>query len=320
MNQFRQWLASQKYAVRTQTDLPQKLSRYLRRFIEINGFVDTAGRVELVSIDVSMLGEYQTYIFEYVSPKTLQKLKMTSQMDALCSAKTFFKFLKLTHRIGLNPSHALRLPRIPKKLPGAVLTAEEIQRLLALPDLHNPLGFRDRCILEVFWSTGMRISELLALAVEDIDFGRELCMIRHGKGGKARMVPLGEKTLGWLRTYIYQVRPHLVKAGGYPSTLFLSRFGTAIEKSGLHYKLQGYGRRAGLTNGLNAHSFRHTLASEMLRSGADLRHIQELLGHEQLTTTQRYLHIVKGELKKIHEQSHPREQTQPQPVRYRGIR
>ena len=319
MEVYRQWLELNSYAVGARKDFPSKL-QLLRRFLEIKGFVDTSGRVDLVAIDTATLGEYQTYVFDYISPKTRRKLKTATQTHALSYVQSFFRFLKRTKRIALDPSHVIRLPRAPQRLPAAMLTLEEMHRLLALPDLHNPLGFRDRCVLEVFWSTGMRIGELISLAVEDIDFVQEFCTIRHGKGDKPRVVPLGSGTLGWLRTYIYQVRPILLPEAQGSSALFLSRFGKEMDKSGLHYKLKVYGRRAGLLHPLSGHSFRHTLASEMLKAGADLRHIQELLGHEKLTTTQRYLHLVKGELKKVHARSHPREQTQPQPVRYRGAR
>ena len=144
------------------------------------------------------------------------------------------------------------------------------------------------------------------LAVEDIDFERALVTIREGKGGRTRVVPLGASVVGWLREYIEKARPWLAMNGG-AETLFLSRFGRRMEKSGLFYKLRIYQRRAKIKKRLTGHTFRHTLASEMLKAGADLRHIQELLGHEKLTTTQRYLHIVKGDLKRVHGKTHPRE-------------
>ena len=193
-------------------------------------------------------------------------------------------------------------------IPSDILTTDEVRRLLAQPDLHTPTGFRDRCILELFWATGMRINELLSLAVEDLDFAQRFCTILHGKGGKQRVVPVGFLTLEWIQEYIDHARPLLLDPQQpQTATLFLSRWGKRLDKSGLFYKLKAYQQRAGIKKHLTAHSFRHTLATQMLNSGADLRHIQELLGHENLTTTQRYLHVAKGDLKKVHAHTHPRE-------------
>lgn len=320
MEAWKQWLAVQNYAAGAQKDFPQKV-QLLRLFLAQRGLIDDAGRADLAAIDAATLGDYQAFVFDYVSPKTGRKLKTQSQIHALSYVQSFFRFLKQTKRIGLDPSRVIRLPRQPQSLPAAMLTPKEMRRLLALPDLHNPLGFRDRVILEVFWATGMRIGELLSLSVGDIDFAQQLCTIRHGKGGKPRTVPLGAATLAWLRAYLDEVRLLLLSSAAKPDeTLFLSRWGRPMDKSGLHYKLKAYARRARLKKNLSAHSFRHTLASEMLHAGADLRHIQELLGHEKLTTTQRYLHVVKAELKKVHAHTHPREQTPAAPVRYRGAR
>lgn len=321
MTAWQQWLAVQNYAASAQKDFPQKL-QLLRRFLETRSgpdgrmLIDDAGRVDLAGIGVETMGDYQAFVFDYVSPKTGRKLKTTSQIHALSYVQSFFRFLRRTKRIALDPARVIRLPRHPQSLPAALLTPEEMRRLLAVPDVHTPCGFRDRCILEVFWCTGMRIGELLSLAVGDIDFAQALCTIRHGKGDKPRVVPLGAGALAWLREYLDHVRPLLAKPVTSPLSeirdphseiLFLSRFGKRMEKSGLFYKLKTYRRRAGIRKHVTAHSFRHTLASEMLKAGADLRHIQEMLGHENLTTTQRYLHIVKADLKKVHAHTHPRE-------------
>ena len=317
MDALRQWLAAGNYAVQAQKDFPQKL-RLLRLFLgqrsgpdgrsEPDGrpLIDEAGRVDLAGIDRATMSDYQGFVYDHISERTGKALSTQSQIHALSYAQSFFRFLRQTGRIVWDPARVIRLPRHPQRLPADLLTAEEMRRLLAAPDLGTPTGFRDRCVLEVFWSTGMRIGELVSLAVEDIDFERALVTIREGKGGRTRVVPLGASVVGWLREYIEKARPWLAMNGG-AETLFLSRFGRRMEKSGLFYKLRIYQRRAKIKKRLTGHTFRHTLASEMLKAGADLRHIQELLGHEKLTTTQRYLHIVKGDLKRVHGKTHPRE-------------
>jgi site-specific recombinase XerD len=213
MTALRQWLAVGGYAAGAQKDFPQKL-QLLRAFLASRGHIDRAGRVDLAAIDAATMGDYQAFVFDYVSPKTGRKLTTQSQIHALSYVQSFFRFLKQTKRIGLDPARIIRLPRQPQSLPAAMLTPKEMRRLLALPDLHNPLGFRDRFILEVFWATGIRIGELLALAVGDIDFDEAMCAIRHGKGGKPRTVPLGAATLAWLRAYLDEVRPLLVASPG----------------------------------------------------------------------------------------------------------
>ena len=328
MEAWRQWLALGGYAPRAQTDFPQKL-RLFENFLIARGLLDGAGRLDPAAIDAAALGDYQTFVFDYVSPRTGRKLKTMSQIHALSYVQSFLRFLKRTRRLALDPGKTIRLPRQAQSLPAALLTPAEMRRLLAQPDLHSPLGFRDRCILEIFWTTGMRIGELLALDVGDVDFQRALCTIRRGKGDRPRVVPLGTSALAWLREYLDRVRPLLAKpvpSVSQPSTLnsqlslFPSRLGGRMDKRGLHYKLRAYTQRARIKKKVSAHSFRHTLASEMLRAGADLRHIQELLGHAKLTTTQRYLHVVKAELKKVHARTHPRERIPPAPVHYKGAR
>jgi integrase/recombinase XerD len=313
MTAWKQWLSVGNYAAYAQKDFPQKV-QLLRLFLTNSRLLDDAGRVDLASIDAATMSDYQAFVYDYVSPKTGQRLATSSQIHALSYVQTLFRFLLKTGRIAFDPATIIRLPRHPQTLPAALLTPEEIKKLLTMPDLHTPCGFRDRCILELFWSTGMRVGELLSLSIADLDFAQSLCTIQHGKGDKPRVVPLGTGVIAWLQEYLTNVRPLLTTAdgaavpiGSAPSHLFLSRFGRAMDKSGLFYKLHAYRRRAKIKKRVTPHSFRHTLASEMLKAGADLRHIQELLGHENLTTTQRYLHIVKGDLRKVHGKTHPRE-------------
>jgi len=225
-----------------------------------------------------------------------------------------------TFIIAIDPTEIIRLPRHPKPLPAVLLTPEEVRKLLAQPNLHSPLGFRDRVIFEVFWSTGMRVGELIALEVDDVRFDEGLITLRAPKGRKDRSIPVGEGALAWLKEYTLRVLPLLRKGGSDPH-LFLSRHARDMEKTSVFHKLKLYLRRARIKKPVGTHTFRHTLATEMLKAGADLRHIQEQLGHENLHTTQRYLHIVKAELKKVHGRTHPREVNTPSlPAAYRGAR
>ena len=310
MSAWRQWLLVGNYAKGAQKDFPQKV-RLLGVFLEQRGFIDKAGRVELAAIGPETMGDYQAFVYDYVSPKTGKRLSTRSQIHCLSYVQSLFRFLWQSGRVGIDPAKVIRLPRHPRQLPADLLSSEEVRRLFAVPDLGTPSGFRDRCILELFWCTGMRISELLSLVVEDIDFEQSFVKIRHGKGDKPRVVPLGASVTEWLLEYIERVRPWLSTneppQPGAVEWLFLSRFGRQMDVSGLCYKLRAYQNRAKIQKRVTTHTFRHTLASEMLKAGADLRHIQELLGHEKLSTTQRYLHVMKADLKKVHGKTHPRE-------------
>jgi integrase/recombinase XerD len=198
-----------------------------------------------------------------------------------------------------------------------------MKKLLAQPDTVTVPGFRDRTILEVFYATGLRIGELLGLCVRDVDLSGRTVFVAKGKLSKERLVPLGEAARRYLAVYIDRVRPLLLdrrKTGPNPEALFLNRYGAVLGKTGLEKKLCVYAGRAGIRKRITAHTFRHTLATEMLKAGADLRRIQEILGHRSPRTTQIYTHVVKGELKRIQRQCHPRERTDlPEGfTRYRG--
>jgi len=315
---FESWIRLQGFSQRSPQDHRQKVSRFFT-FAADRGLVDDRGRIELSAIDQEVIADYQAFLFETVSEKTGKKLSTTSQINYLSYLETFYRFLKTTKRIVIDPTEIIRLPRHPKPLPAVLLDPKEVRRLLAQPNLHNPLGFRDRVIFEVFWSTGMRVSELLGLEVADVRFEEGLITLRAPKGRKDRSVPVGEGALTWLYEYIERVRPVLAKRGNDPH-LFLNRHGRGMDKTGILHKLKLYRRRAGIRKPIGTHTFRHTLATEMLKGGADLRHVQEMLGHDNLHTTQRYLHIVKAELKKVHGKTHPREVNPSLPAQYRGSR
>ncbi len=291
-----EWIAAQGFAEGSATDHRHKLQGYLDFLADDNP----------LDADKEKLATYQSHLFEWVSPKTGKRLSCNSQINRLTALKNFYRFLHETGRIAINPAGVIVLPRHPKLLPPVLLKPRELRRLLDAPDLGNPLGFRDRTIMEVFYATGIRLSELTSLAVDDLDFGEGLVAVRGGKGGRDRIVPMGEAGRNWLSEYLANVRPVLLKDRN-SEAVFLNRFARRISKSGWHKKLGEYLDAARIRKPFTSHCFRHLLATAMLERGADTRHIQEILGHETLKTTQRYLHVVKAELKRVHKKSHPRE-------------
>ena len=300
-----EWIEAQGFAPGSVKDHRQKLQGFL-------DFLDGSCPLEA---DKKKLSAYQSHLFEMTSKKTGKKLSCNSQINRLTVLKNFYRFLQQTGRIAINPAEIIVLPRHPKLIPPVLLKSREMKKLLDAPDLGNPLGFRDRTIMEVFFATGMRLSELTSSAVEDLNFEEGLIHIKHGKGQKQRLVPMGEAARNWLQEYLENVRPILAKQSD-TQAVFLNRFARRMDKNGWQKKLAQYVSSAGIKKSFTTHCFRHQLATAMLERGADTRHIQEILGHETLKTTQRYLHVVKAELKRIHAKSHPRESAPVASVSY----
>ena len=318
LDDYREWIRSQGRSKSSPADYVQKLS-HLWSFLTRRGLL-IDGRVNWLDIDRDLIAEYQAYIFNYTSRHTGKKLACNSQINYLSYVQSFFRFLKRTKRIAFNPTDVIKLPRPPQLLPAVLLKPAEMRRLLAVPDVGTVIGFRDRVIMEVLWSSAPRLSELIALTVENINFEEGLLTIREGKGQTERVLPIGVGALAWTREYLRAVRPlfQCRRRSTHSNTLFLNRYGQSMNKQGWETKMVVYAARARINPKFTTHSFRHQLASDMLKNGADLRHIQQMLGHGDLTTTQRYLHVVKGELLKVHAQTHPKEQLPVTPITYRG--
>jgi integrase/recombinase XerD len=250
-----------------------------------------------------ILERYQRHLY-YHRKSDGEPLTFRTQAARMVPVRAWFKWLTRANHILSNPASELELPRAEKRLPGAVLSADEAEALLAVPDTGTPLGLRDRAMMEILYATAIRRGELIALQLYDVDYGRTTLMIRQGKGNKDRVVPLGERAKSWLAAYRDQVRPGLV-AGRDPGTLFLSRDGRALEPKRLSEKVRGYVERAAIAKPGSCHLLRHTAATLMLEGGADIRFIQALLGHESLETTQIYTRVSITKLAEIHAATHP---------------
>ena len=236
---------------------------------------------------------FQTHLFRYRRDNGLP-LTPSSQANLLGAVNTFFGWLVKHRHVPSNPAADLDLPRIPKRLRDP-LTLAEVEAVLALPDLAFAQGLRDRAILEVFYATGLRRFELAALSLPDIDRERGCLHVRRGKGGKGRFVPLGERALAWIDKYEREGRP----------ALFLNPHGHRLSVNSMSWRIRQYLDAAGITKEGACHLFRHTMATAMLDNGADVRHVQEMLGHADISTTQRYTHVSIAKLKAVHALTHP---------------
>jgi integrase/recombinase XerD len=235
-----------------------------------------------------------------------QKLESRTVARQLVTLRNLFRFAQTQDLISVDPSINLESPKIRRTLPG-YLRLEEVERLLEQPDEKTSLGLRDRAMLEVLYSTGLRVSELISLRVSDLD-AKVGCVRCIGKGDKERIVPVGRKALGMVEKYLRQARAHLCckgKSAGSP-VLFVNRRGGALSRVGVWKILSAYGRRAGLRRPIKPHMLRHSFATHLLERGADLRSVQLMLGHADISTTQIYTHVVEERLKQIYKAHHPR--------------
>ncbi len=221
----------------------------------------------------------------------------------LSAMRRFYRHLLREGTIECDPTDGIEAPRLGRPLPGT-LTEAEVEALLAVPDTADPLGLRDRAMLETLYACGLRVSELVALAPGQVDLNRGLVQV-VGKGGKERLVPMGEEAREWLERYVRQGRPELL--GGAPGdALFVTRRGGAMTRQAFWYRIKHHARQAGIAKPLSPHTLRHAFATHLLNHGADLRALQMLLGHSDLSTTQIYTHVARERLKTLHAEHHPR--------------
>jgi integrase/recombinase XerD len=246
-------------------------------------------------------------IVDFLASLYRQRLGSRTVARHLVTLRNFFRFAQTQDLIPSDPSTNLESPKIRRSLPG-YLRIEEVERLLVQPDPKTPLGLRDSAMLEVLYSTGMRVSELIGLQVADLDT-KVGCVRCIGKGDKQRIVPVGRKALTIVEKYLRDARPQLLGKGRGPggvATLFLNRRGSPLSRVGVWKILSAYGRRAGLRLPLTPHMLRHSFATHLLEGGADLRSVQLMLGHADISTTQIYTHVVEERLKQIYKAHHPR--------------
>jgi integrase/recombinase XerD len=221
----------------------------------------------------------------------------------LVSLRNLFRFLVREGRLTSDPTVDIEAPKLDQSLPKYLSTGE-VEQLLAQPDLSTPLGIRDKAMLELLYATGMRVSELVHVAAADFDMG--LGIIRcQGKGNKERLIPVGKSALRAVEAYLSAGRGVLAGKRN-PPWLFLNRRGGSLSRVGFWKILRAYGRRAGLATGLTPHLVRHSFATHLLERGADLRSIQLMLGHSDISTTQIYTHVLKERLKQVYQSHHPR--------------
>jgi integrase/recombinase XerD len=262
---------------------------------------------EITAVTPEVLHGYQTWLYGYTDDEG-RGLAIATQAARLSVVRAFFRWLVKTDVLLYDPAGSLELPKRKGILPRSVLTKKEVTRLLAAADTTTPLGLRDRAILEVLYSTGIRNAELRAIQLYDLDLERGLLRINEGKNAKDRVVPLGEVACTWLREYLDEARPKLLaQDGASEQTVFVSKSGRPLLPLGVIDRIRRLAKAAGIERPVTPHSMRHTFATHMLRGRADIRHIQAMLGHASVATTQIYTRVEVTDLKNVHKRCHPRE-------------
>ena len=243
-------------------------------------------------------------VLDYLMDEKARALKTTSLSRRLVAIKVFFRFLQQENLLTTNVTEAMDSPQLWKILPDT-LSYKEVERLLAAPQAKRKLYLRDRALLETFYASGLRVSEIASLRVEDVHFdaGYVRCI---GKGNKERVVPIGESARAAIRVYLEALRPQLAERQPDVTALFLTRASRGLSRKTLWLMIKKYAHVAGITKTISPHTLRHSFASHLLANGAPLRVIQEMLGHADIATTQIYTHVDPARLKAIHEKFHPR--------------
>jgi integrase/recombinase XerD len=271
------------------------LSSYRRDLKQFSLWLDGRGGSLLAASDID--------IREYLAFRLEKKLSARSTARLLSCLRGFYQLQLRDSRIAIDPSLEIESPRIGRPLPKS-LTEDDVERLLAAPDPENPLELRDRAMLELLYACGLRVTELVTLQLGQVSVGQGVVRV-VGKGSKERLVPMGEEALFWLDRYIRHGRP-LMLGERLSEAVFPSKRGTTMTRQTFWHRIKLYAVRAEITKPLSPHTLRHAFATHLINHGADLRVVQLLLGHSDLSTTQIYTHVAQARMKDLHSLHHPR--------------
>ncbi len=292
---FLEWALAAGYSPATAETRDHAIARFIV-------WCDERGLARPQDITRAVLERYQRHLYLHRKADGAA-LSLKTQESLLNPLRAFFKWLARENHLLYNPASELVLPHSPRQLPKTLLAVAEVEHVLNQPDVTEATGLRDRAILEALYSTGIRRLELTRLGLYDVDLAGGTVMIRQGKGRKDRLIPIGERACAWVARYLEEVRPRLATRAD-EATLFLTDYGEPFERNRLSDLVKRYMRHAGIANG-SCHALRHACATHMLENGADIRFIQAILGHSELSTTQIYTRVSIAKLKEIHAATHP---------------
>ena len=272
------------------------LEAYRSDLAQFATWLEAQQRKDLISADQADIQSYLGYQFR-------KKTRATSVARLLSALKRFYRYCLRQGRVKADPTLRIDSPKLPRGLPKS-LTEEDVENLLAAPRADKALGLRDKAMLETLYASGLRVSELVTLKLGQVS--QDMGVVRVvGKGSKERLVPLGEEAIAWIRQYLKEARPDLL-GGRAADDLFVTARGSAMTRQMFWHLLRRYAAQAGLKKPISPHTLRHAFATHLLNHGADLRVVQLLLGHSDISTTQIYTHVARERLKQLHAKHHPR--------------
>ncbi|WP_016760333.1 tyrosine-type recombinase/integrase [Leptospira weilii] len=284
------------------------LSTLQNAYWKLNLFVSWCGMREIRSpteVTLSVLERYRSQVMSLKNKNDGKDIAHNQKHKRLAVVKDYFGWLVKKRELLVNPSLDWEIPKFVKSsIPHNVLSVEEAERILSLPDVSDVFGLRDRAMLEVIYSTGIRRMELGNLSLSDIDFATNTLLVREGKGKKSRLIPISDRALGWVKKYLEKGRP-VLSHNEEEKSLYLNKYGFKMDVNNITSLFSGYRKAAGVEKRQSVHIFRHTTATGMLDNGADIRHVQEMLGHANLSTTQIYTHVAIRKLKEVYDKTHP---------------
>ncbi|MFT5102133.1 MAG: integrase/recombinase XerD [Planctomycetaceae bacterium] len=243
-------------------------------------------------------------LMRYLSDRMAKGIKSRSTARALSCLRGLYRYLLRENLIAIDPTLQIESPKLGRPLPES-LTETEVEKLLAAPNVKSTIGFRDRTMLEVLYASGLRVSELVGLRIPDVNLRQGVVRVM-GKGSKERLVPLGEEAISWIQRYLVEARPDLLKKNLAEDAIFPSSQGKPMTRQTFWHRIKAHAETAGIRRKISPHTLRHAFATHLINHGADLRVVQLLLGHSDLSTTQIYTHIAQQRMKSIHQIHHPR--------------
>lgn len=272
------------------------LSSYRRDLRQLAAWIDRKGR-DLLQIQ-------RQDLLQYLSDRLATGLGARSAARMLSSLRSFYRYQLREHRIHIDPTLSIDSPKLGRPLPDT-LSESDVEKLLSAPDVTTAIGLRDRTMLELLYASGLRVSELVSLTIADMNLRAGVVRVM-GKGSKERLVPMGEEALSWIHRYLNEARSDLLKGHLAAPIVFPSRQGRTMTRQTFWYRIKVHAQSAGVGAKLSPHTVRHAFATHLINHGADLRVVQMLLGHSDLSTTQIYTHVARHRLKELHQEHHPR--------------
>jgi integrase/recombinase XerD len=307
MSEFDDHLSGFTEHMKVKNYSPASIAVYSEHLPGLFAHLKEQGITDVKRVSRDHLQGYQLRIMKHTSGRTNNKYSVGTICTKTRSMKRFFKYLEDAGTILINPAEHIKEPKAEKRLPRSVLNQDEVRKILAQPRLGTINGLRARAVLEVLYSTGIRLEELMNLTIFDCDLQGGLLRVNKGKFAKDRVVPLGKHAVKFLKEYITRVRPQQTKKNKAVKNLFVSRFSDPLSKQVIELMVREYAKKAGIKKKVTPHTFRHTFATDLIRNGADIVAVRKMLGHSYLSATNIYIRVAGTEVKKTHRMSHPRE-------------